>query len=110
MPVPEITCEQLAKALAAPEPQRPALLDVRRPDEHAIASLPGAKLIPLQELEARAGELEALRGRKVVVYCHHGVRSLSGAAFLLARGLDARSLAGGIDRFAQVVDPKLPRY
>ena len=55
-------------------------------------------------------ELEAFRGRPVVVYCHHGVRSLDGAAYLRSRGLEAVSLHGGIELYAQMVDPRLPRY
>ena len=110
MPVPEISPAQLADRLHAPSAQRPALLDVRFPHEHAYVALPGSVLIPLPELEERADELEAFEGRSVVVYCHHGVRSLDGAAFLRARGLDAVSLRGGIDRFSVEADPRLPRY
>jgi rhodanese-related sulfurtransferase len=108
--VPEIDPRELAEKLTAPEQLRPALLDVRMPWEHRLAALPGSVLIPLQELSARAAELEGLRGREVVVYCHHGQRSLSGAAFLIQRGLDARSLSGGIDRYSAAVDPRIPRY
>ncbi len=110
MPVPEIFPTELAARLAGPPEARPALLDVRFPEEHACVALPGSVLIPLPELEERADELEAFRGRPVVVYCHHGVRSLHGAAYLLARGLDAMSLQGGIDLYARQVDPHLPRY
>jgi rhodanese-related sulfurtransferase len=49
-------------------------------------------------------------GAAVVVYCHHGVRSLSGAAILGRAGIEALSLAGGIDRWALTVDPSVPRY
>src|SRR5512145_2510756 len=107
--IPEISPELLAAALSGPPRSRPALLDVRRHDERARVALPGALHIPLHELEERAGELEELRGRPVVVYCHHGVRSLSGAAILRERGFDASSLAGGIDLYAARVDPGLPR-
>jgi rhodanese-related sulfurtransferase len=108
--VPEIDPRELAEKLSGPEELRPALLDVRLPWEHRLAALPGSLLIPLQELAGRASELENLRGREVVVYCHHGQRSLSAAAFLRQRGLDARSLAGGIDRYSASVDPRVPRY
>lgn len=108
--IPEITPEQLAAELLGPPRSRPALLDVRGHDERAVAALPGALHIPLHELEERADELEDLRGRPVVVYCHRGVRSLSGAAILRDRGFDARSLAGGIDLWAARIDPALPRY
>jgi rhodanese-related sulfurtransferase len=110
MPIPEISPGELATLLAKPAEERPALLDVRFPHEHAYVALPGSVLIPLPELDERAEELEAFKGRPVVVYCHHGVRSLDGAAYLLARGLDAVSLHGGIDLYSQVVDPNLPRY
>lgn len=110
MPVPEITPQELATRLEESPERRPALLDVRFPHEHAFVALPGSLLIPLPELAERADELEALRGREVVVYCHHGVRSLSGAAWLEALGIDAVSLAGGIDLYARRVDPTLPTY
>ncbi len=110
MPVPEISPEQLRERLALPEAERPLLLDVRNPNEHAYVALPHSVLIPLHELEERADELEALRGREVVVYCHHGVRSLHGAAFCRALGLEASSLAGGIEAYAVRVDPALRRY
>ncbi|MCP3141268.1 rhodanese-like domain-containing protein [Pyxidicoccus xibeiensis] len=110
MPIPEITPARLAELLAGPPGARPALLDVRFPDEHAWVALPDSVLIPLPELDERAEELEALRGRPVVVYCHHGVRSLDGAAYLLSRGLEAVSLRGGIDLYSRQVDPTLPRY
>lgn len=110
MPIPEISPARLAELLAGPPESRPALLDVRFPDEHAWVALPDSVLIPLPELDERADELEALRGRPVVVYCHHGVRSLDGAAYLLSKGLEAVSLKGGIDLYSRQVDPALPRY
>jgi rhodanese-related sulfurtransferase len=110
MPVPEISPEKLAELLKGPAETRPALLDVRFPNENAYVALPDSVLIPLPELEERADELEALRGRPVVVYCHHGVRSLHGAAYLMSLGLEAVSLQGGIDLYSELVDPRLPRY
>ena len=110
MPIPEISPAELAEQLSGPPEKRPALLDVRFPYENAYVALPDSVLIPLPELDERADELEALRGRPVVVYCHHGVRSLDGAAYLISRGLDAVSLHGGIDLYSRLVDPKLPRY
>lgn len=86
------------------------LLDVRQPEEHAFCSLPGSMLIPLGELPARVGEL-TVTDSLVVVYCHHGIRSLSGAAILAQFGFpNVASLTGGIDRWSEVVDPSVPRY
>ena len=89
---------------------RPVLLDVRNPDEHELCQLPGAVLLPLPELPERADELEPYRGRTIVVYCHHGVRSLSGAAFLSSLGFSTTSLRGGIEAWSREVDPSVPTY
>jgi rhodanese-related sulfurtransferase len=87
------------------------LLDVRRTDEWEAARLPGAVLIPLHELAGRIDELAAQQHRRVVVYCHHGVRSLRGAAILRHHGFtNAHSMAGGIDAYTLIADPTIPRY
>ena len=86
------------------------LLDVRQPEENAFCALPGSVLIPLGELPARLAELPPTDDL-VVVYCHHGVRSLAGAAMLARAGFpNVASMAGGIDRWSEQVDPAVPRY
>ena len=106
----EITVEQLAAALAAGD-EPVALLDVRQPEENAAAALPGGVLIPLNELPARAREIEVPAGTRLVVYCHHGIRSRSAAALLERLGFgNVVSLAGGIDAWSLRVDPRVPRY
>ena len=63
--------------------------------------LPGSRLIPLNELPARAGEVDPPDGAAVVVYCHHGVRSLSGAAALERLGFrdpSSSTMGGGGSR------------
>jgi adenylyltransferase/sulfurtransferase len=86
------------------------LLDVRQPWESDLASLPGSVRIPLNELPQRAGEVEN-NGKTVIVYCHHGIRSLSAASFLKRLGFtNVQSLAGGIDAWSCEVDPSIPRY
>lgn len=107
---PELTVQELSAWLADASRPRPVLLDVRTNAEHAICAFPGALLIPLHELEARSAEVQALQGRPVVVYCHHGVRSLSGAAFARSLGVDAASLEGGIDAWSAEIDRDVPRY
>jgi rhodanese-related sulfurtransferase len=104
--VPQITVEQLHERLQGGLPT--LLVDVRQPWENDYAALPGSVLIPLMELPERAGELQPPEGAMVVVYCHHGVRSLSGASIL--EGLSAVSLAGGIDAWSLRIDPSIPRY
>lgn len=89
----------------------PRLLDVREPEEHAYAALPGSTLIPLAELPERADELGAWKEDEVVVYCHHGVRSAHAIGFLRQLGFTRLlNLAGGIDRWSLEVDPTVPRY
>jgi adenylyltransferase/sulfurtransferase len=105
----QIDVHTLAARLAAGEAVH--LLDVRQPWEHETAALPGSQLIPLQELPARAAEVAPQTGVPVVVYCHHGIRSQSAAALLQRCGLPAvYSLAGGIDAWSVLIDPKVPRY
>jgi adenylyltransferase/sulfurtransferase len=87
------------------------LLDVRQPGEHDICALPNSTLIPLDELPARVHELHPPQGALIVAYCHHGIRSLSAAAFLEQAGITpVASLSGGIDAWADLVDPSVPRY
>ena len=103
----EIRPEQLAEKLQSKAPF--VLLDVRRHDEVATAALPGYVHIPIDEIEERVSELEP--SAEIVVYCHHGVRSLSVTVFLRNHGFrNVTSLAGGIDLWSQRIDPSVPRY
>ena len=87
------------------------LLDVREPEEHAFCNLPGSVLMPLGELATRWEEIEVPDGTLVVVYCHHGVRSLRGAGFLEHVGIkNVASMAGGIEEWSLSVDAAVPRY
>lgn len=105
----EVSPRELATKVHSPCP--PRLLDVRQPDEHAFVALPHSTLIPLNELPGRLAEIAAWRSEVVVVYCHHGLRSLQATHVLRQAGFtQAVSLAGGIDQWAVEVDPCLPRY
>ena len=85
------------------------LVDVREPWETQLGTINGAKLVPLNTLPANM-EL-FLNSEEVVIYCHHGMRSLNAAAWLRSQGVDgARSLTGGIERWSTEIDPKVPRY
>lgn len=86
------------------------IVDVRERWETSLVSLPGSRLIPLNELGYRA-EDELDFEDEIVLLCHHGVRSLEAARLLWDRGYEqVKSLAGGIDRWAVEVEPSLPRY
>jgi rhodanese-related sulfurtransferase len=105
----QISPEDVKAKLDAGEPV--VLLDVRQPEEYAQCRLPGSQLIPLGELVRRASEVEVPDGATVVVYCHHGVRSLSGALILQQAGLEnVASMAGGIEAWSLRIDPTVPRY
>jgi rhodanese-related sulfurtransferase len=105
----EVTPRELATRIAAGETVW--VVDVREPWEHAIVALPESRLVPLGELAARLDEVGPPPGVPVVTVCHHGVRSVSAAAMLMAAGVDdVASLRGGIDAWARDVDASLPRY
>ena len=106
----ELKCVAVKALLDGDPATRPLLLDVRRDDEVAICSLPGALHIPLAELPDRLDELVPHEKKVIVVYCHHGVRSLSGAALLSAQGLAATSMRGGIEAWSREIDPAVPTY
>lgn len=87
------------------------LIDCRQPEEYAHCRIEGSTLIPLGEVQRRAGEVEVPDGALVVVYCHHGVRSLTGAMMLKMAGVEnVASMAGGIEAWSVQVDPTVPRY
>jgi sulfur-carrier protein adenylyltransferase/sulfurtransferase len=102
-----ISVAELRARLASAAP--PLLLDVREPVELEICRLAGAAAIPLGELPRRVDELP--RDTDIVVFCKSGVRSERAAAHLRERGYSrTRSLAGGILRWIEEVDPSLRRY
>ncbi len=103
----EMTVEELAEALRSGA--APLVLDVREPLEWRICRIEPSVLIPLGTLEARVDELD--RGRDIVTVCHHGVRSLRAVERLRAAGFQrVRSLQGGVEQWAERIDPAMPRY
>ena len=87
------------------------LLDCREQDEWDFVHIEGARLLPMSQIQQRIGELDEHRELEIVVYCHHGVRSLQVAFWLQQQGFSrVRSMSGGIDAWSQTVDPRLPRY
>jgi len=86
-----------------------ALVDVREPREWAISDLSDSVKIPLGALPARVNELSP--EADIVVYCRTGGRSASAVQFLRQKGYSrAFNLTGGINRWAEVVDPTMQRY
>ncbi len=104
--VPEITPEALKQILDAG--QDVYLLDVREPHEYEINRI-GENLIPLGDLAERVHELDT--SREIVVYCKSGQRSGRAVEFLRSIGFRyVRNLSGGINAWAERVDPTMPKY
>ena len=103
----QISPRDLKDRLDSPNP--PVVLDVREPAEIAIARMPGAIEIPMNEVPRRLEEIPS--EREVVVVCHHGMRSAQVASFLVDRGrTGVLNLSGGIDAWSLQVDPSVRRY
>ena len=87
----------------------PKLLDIREPAEWDVVHLEGARLITQELVDEILSGWE--KDTPIICYCHHGVRSLQATAFLRQQGFtNVLSMRGGINAYAQVVDPSLPRY
>ncbi len=85
------------------------LLDVREPMEWEIAHLDNAVLMPVAQVPSRVNELST--ADEIVVYCKSGVRSARVTNFLRELGFrKVKNLVGGIDEWADRVDPEMPRY
>jgi monothiol glutaredoxin len=104
--VQKMSVKELKAALDANEPIE--LLDIRTPEERAIAAIPGAVLLNEEE----AARIEALpRETKLVLHCHHGGRAQQAAEQFIALGFSqVFNVIGGIDAWSQEIDPDAPRY
>jgi len=105
--VPAITVEELKGKIERGDDF--LLLDVREPHEVEIAALPGSLRIPLGQLAENLGSLDS--ARDIVVHCKLGGRSAKAVALLQGAGFrKVWNLTGGIDRWAERIDPRVPRY
>jgi rhodanese-related sulfurtransferase len=109
----QISPEELKRRLDSGD--RLTLLDVREEFERSICSISAATAtdlnVPMNEIPGQFEEIrEASEAGPLVVYCHHGVRSMVAARWLASRGVDCLNLTGGIDVWTDRVDPTLPRY
>jgi rhodanese-related sulfurtransferase len=104
----EITPVELKALLDSGAPVR--LIDVREPEEFAICGIEGSRLIPMRSIPQHLQELDG-EDAPIVVFCHHGVRSLSVVEWLRRQGIEnCTSMAGGIDLWSLQIDPAVPRY
>ncbi|HVO30056.1 MAG TPA: rhodanese-like domain-containing protein [bacterium] len=103
----EITAEALKSRIEGGNP--PILIDVREPFEWEINRLPGAVFIPMRQLGEVLEEYKPTD--EIVLYCHHGRRSLNAVLALREHGFtNTKSMAGGIEYWSQRIDPAVPRY
>jgi rhodanese-related sulfurtransferase len=108
---PEITPPHLAALFNHQGEAAIRLIDCREEDEFAICKIAGAELVPLSRFAAEASQKILQETRPIVVYCHHGMRSLQATHFLRSRGVEqVWSLKGGIDLWSTMIDPLVPRY
>ncbi|MFA5056979.1 MAG: molybdopterin-synthase adenylyltransferase MoeB [Opitutaceae bacterium] len=106
--IPELSVEDVRRLFETPDGQV-LLLDVREPYETRICRIEGSRHIPMRAISERLGELP--RDRHILVLCHHGSRSRHVAEQLRARGFPTVSnVAGGIDAWAERIDPQMRRY
>jgi len=104
----EITPQEVQRRLSAGEKLR--LIDVREPFEFQQARIEGAELIPMRSIPKALALFEE-EENPIVVFCHHGMRSLQVVGWLREQGVgNCTSMSGGIDHWSLEVDPNVPRY
>jgi rhodanese-related sulfurtransferase len=104
----EITVEETRDLLATPS-AGVLLIDVREPHEFALCKIEGAIEIPMRRIPENLPELP--RDKHLLIHCHHGGRSLRLTQWLRAQGLARVSnVAGGIDAWAERIEPGMARY
>jgi rhodanese-related sulfurtransferase len=105
----EIQVSDLAALRASGETFR--LVDCREQDEWDLCHIEGAELAPLSNFVNEVARRYQDKTERLIVYCHHGMRSGQAAHFLRQRGLpQVWSLAGGIEAWAVEIDPTMARY
>ena len=105
---PEVSVEELQRERGEKGCEL-VVIDVREPHEWEIATIEGSRLIPLGQLPDRLNELDG--HAEIVTVCHHGARSMKALEILRGAGFGkVRSLAGGIDAWAERVEQGMARY
>lgn len=113
-PIAQISVSEFAVLKNSPTASEPLqLIDVREPDELAIASVDGFLNLPLSQFAQWSGAIKTQLDphAETIVMCHHGVRSAQMCHWLVDQGFtNVKNLAGGIDAYSGSVDPSVPRY
>lgn len=99
-----------ADAAALLKEDKARFIDVREPWEFATARIEGSIPMPMGDVPARAHQ-ELDPDERLVILCHHGIRSMNVAAWLRGQGFEqAQSLRGGISAWSAEVDPAVKQY
>jgi rhodanese-related sulfurtransferase len=108
----QISVEELAKRLSSGDTSI-QLVDVREPQELAIASIEGFTNLPLSEFAEWGGQIPTLFNPEVetLVLCHHGIRSAQMCQWLVSQGFtNVQNVSGGIDAYSVLVDHSISQY
>lgn len=111
-PIAEVSVSQLVNWLAKPDHDL-QLVDVREPEELALAKLEGFINLPLSQYGVWSSQIQSRLDphAETIVMCHHGMRSAQMCQWLRSQGFNqVKNLTGGIDAYAVLIDPSVPRY
>lgn len=107
----EIEPTDVSALLKHPGERTFRLIDCREESEWQLCRLPHAQLVPLSRFGELAPQVFADTQEHIIIYCHHGMRSMRATQFLRQHGIArAQSMRGGIDAWSDEVDPSTPRY
>ncbi len=108
----QISVEELGQRLSSSDASI-QLVDVREPEELAIASIEGFVNLPLSQFTEWGDQVPTLFNpqAETLVLCHHGIRSAQMCQWLVAQGFtNVQNISGGIDAYSILVDPSIPQY
>jgi rhodanese-related sulfurtransferase len=111
-PMNQISVEELAQRLSSGDGSI-QLVDVREPEELAIANIEGFVNLPLSQFAQWGHEIPTLFNpqAETLVLCHHGIRSAQMCQWLIAQGFtNVQNISGGIDAYSILVDHSIPQY
>ncbi|MES1024594.1 rhodanese-like domain-containing protein [Gloeocapsa sp. BRSZ] len=112
-PIAQISVEALEQRLHNQAVSALQLIDVREPEEVAIAAIAGFEVLPLSQFASWADTILVRFDPDVetLVMCHHGIRSAQMCQWLQQQGFtNVKNIAGGIDAYSLAVNPAIPRY